>query len=309
VSGVVSLRALWSQTAEVVGSRVEARWLCEVAVALDGAAFEAALDEPVTDRMVAHLDAMVARARTGEPLQYVLGRWGFRRLDLAVDRRVLIPRPETELVAETAIALAAGKADERVVADLGTGSGAIGLSLAAELPLLGTTVWITDISDDALAVARANLAGIGRAARNVRVATGSWFDALPGDVRFDVIVSNPPYVADESPLLEDDVRDWEPPGALFAGGDGLDAIRLLVGGAPGHLAPGGWLVLEHSADQADAVRSLFEAAGYERIDTRQDLAGLDRFTVGQWSSTIGQYVAPEVPSSLSSPRAASSSDW
>lgn len=281
MSGAVTTRELWSQTAAVLGSRVEARWLCEVAVALDGDEFDAALDEPATERMVAHLDAMVARYRAGEPLQYVLGRWGFRHLDLAVDRRVLIPRPETELVAETAIALAGAVPHERVVADLGTGSGAIGLSLAVELPLDGTTVWITDVSDDALAVARANLAGIGRAARNVRVGAGSWFDALPADVRFDVIVSNPPYVADDSPLLDDSVRDWEPAGALFAGTDGLDALRVLVAGAPAHLADGGWLVLEHGADQGRAVHALFVEAGYERIETRRDLAGLDRFTLGR----------------------------
>lgn len=281
MSGAVTTRELWSQTTAVLGSRVEARWLCEVAVALDGGEFDAALDEPATERMVAHLDAMVARYRAGEPLQYVLGRWGFRHLDLAVDRRVLIPRPETELVAEAAIMLAAALPHARVVADLGTGSGAIGLSMAVELPLEGTTVWMTDVSDDALAVARANLAGIGRAARNVRVAAGSWFDALPGDVRFDVIVSNPPYVADDSPLLDHSVRDWEPAGALFAGADGLDSIRVLVAGAPAHLADGGWLVLEHGADQGRTVHALFADAGYDAVETRHDLAGLDRFTLGR----------------------------
>ena len=128
----------------MVGARHEARWLCEVATALDGDEFVRGLDEPATERMVAHLDAMVARYRAGEPLQYVLGRWSFRRLDLAVDRRVLIPRPETELVAEVAIELARRVEPPRLVADLGTGSGAIGLSMAVELPLDGTTVWITD---------------------------------------------------------------------------------------------------------------------------------------------------------------------
>ena len=127
---------------------------------------------------------MVARRRAGEPLQYVLGRWGFRRLDLAIDRRVLIPRPETEMVVEVALELLGAHLAERLpitVADLGTGSGAIGLALADELPLDRTTVWITDVDEAALHVARANLAGIGRPARNVRVAAGSWFAALdPG---------------------------------------------------------------------------------------------------------------------------------
>ena len=204
----------------MLGARHEARWLCEVATSLDGGEFDAALDEPVTERMVAHLDAMVARYRAGEPLQYVLGRWSFRHLDLAIDRRVLIPRPETELVAELAIGLARAAGPPRWVADLGTGSGAIGLSLAVELPLEGTTVWITDASGDALAVARANLAGIGRSARNVIAAQGDWFEALPQGRRFDVIVSNPPYVAVGSPQIDTAVTDWEPADALFAGARG-----------------------------------------------------------------------------------------
>ena len=124
---------------------------------------------------------MVARRRAGEPLQYVLGSWGFRRLDLLVDRRVLIPRPETEQVVEVALELLAGRERPLVVADLGTGSGAIALSLARELPSTGVEVWATDISTDALDVARANLAGLGRAAVNVRLAEGDWFGALPAD--------------------------------------------------------------------------------------------------------------------------------
>jgi release factor glutamine methyltransferase len=276
----ITIRELWAQTSDVVGARNEARWLCEVATALGGEDFIVSLDQQATERMVAHLDAMVARYRAGEPLQYVLGRWTFRRLDLAVDRRVLIPRPETELVAEVAIEVAAATGPPRLLADLGTGSGAIGLSLAAELPLDGTTVWITDASEDALAVARANLAGIGRPARNVRVASGSWFEALPPE-RFDVIVSNPPYVAEGSPDLDRKVADWEPLDALLAGPDGLDAIREIVGGASYHLAEGGWLVLEIGADHGEAVRSLLEQSGFEHIEIRKDLAGHDRIAVGQ----------------------------
>ena len=272
----LTLRAMWAQTAEVLGARHEARWLCEVATSLDGGDFDAALDEPVTERMVAHIDSMVARYRTGEPLQYVLGRWGFRHLDLTVDRRVLIPRPETELVAELAIELALTVGPTRAVADLGTGSGAIGLSLAVELPFEGTSVWITDASDEALDVARANLAGIGRAAGNVTAAAGDWFDALPHDRRFDVIVSNPPYVADQSPELDDAVREWEPVDALLSGPDGLDDLRRLIDGAPHHLADDGWLVLEIGADQGAAVRTMLERAGYCDVEVRTDLAGRDR---------------------------------
>ena len=277
----LTIRELWAQTAEAVGARSEARWLCEVATALDGEEFIVALDEQVTDRMVAHLDAMVARYRAGEPLQYVLGRWSFRRLDLAIDRRVLIPRPQTELVAEAAIELAAAVESPRLVADLGTGSGAIGLSLAAELPLDGTTVWITDASADALDVARSNLVGIGRAARNVRVAGGSWYAALPSGERFDVIVSNPPYVADGSPELDESVAQWEPSEALLAGPDGLDAIREIVAGAPQHLAEGGWLLLEIGADQGERVRRLYRDAGFIDIEILTDLAGHDRIALGR----------------------------
>ena len=279
--GAVTVRELIEQTTAVLAARHEARWLVEVATALDGPELDAALDEPVTVRMVNHLDAMLARYRTGEPLQYVLGRWSFRRLDLAIDRRVLIPRPETELVAEVAVGLARSIEPIRQIADLGTGSGAIGLAMATELPLDGTTIWITDASDDALAVARANLAGIGRPAKNVRVAHGSWFEALPDGERFHVIVSNPPYVAEGSPLLDRSVLEWEPASALLAGPDGLDAIRLIVAGAGDRLVPGGWLVLEIGADQRDAVHGLLDGAGFVDVEVRRDLADHDRIAIAR----------------------------
>ncbi len=285
----VSWRELWTQTADVIGDRAQARWMCEVASAsTDGDEFLTRLDEPATVRMVAHLDAMIARFRTGEPLQYVLGEWSFRRITLAVDRRVLIPRPETELVAEVAIEVANERArlleGPVTVADLGTGSGAIGLSLAFELPRQGTTVWITDADADALDVARANLAGIGPAAANVRVGFGSWFEALPGDIAFDVIVSNPPYVATGSPDIEPDVVEWEPSGALFAGDDGLDDIRVLVSGALDRLGPGGSLVLEIGADQGAAVAEILAVAGFGDIEIRPDLAGRDRIALARHPS-------------------------
>ncbi len=278
----VTWRELWSETADAVADRAKARWLCEVASAsLDGDDFLGHLDEVATVRMVAHLDAMVARYRTGEPLQYVLGEWSFRHLTLAVDRRVLIPRPETELVAEIAIGLAASCSPTRTVADLGTGSGAIGLSMAHELPRQGTVVWITDASADAIDVARANLAGIGPAAANVRVAHGSWFEALPEHTRFDVIVSNPPYVAVGSSDLDPGVGDWEPPGALFAGDDGLDDIRLIAAGALDRLRPGGSLVLEIGADQGRAVEEILRQADLADVEVHRDLSGRDRIAVAR----------------------------
>lgn len=284
-AGRVTVRELWAQTATAVGDRNEARWLCEVATALEGDQFARGLDEPATERMVAHLDAMVARLATGEPLQYVLGQWSFRHIEVVIDPRVLIPRPETELVAGVAIDKAATFVPSRTVADLGTGSGVIGLSLAAELPVDGTTVWITDTSADALDVARANLAGLGRKGRNVRIGEGRWFDALPADVRFDVIVSNPPYVATGSPDLAAAVLDWEPAAALFAGPDGLDDVRTIVRDSFERLVPGGWLVLEIGADQGAAVRDELLGRGFAAVEIRPDLAGHDRIASAQRPAT------------------------
>jgi release factor glutamine methyltransferase len=277
----ITWRELLAETTALVGDATHARWICETATSTTPIEFGTMLDVEATERTVAHLDSMVVRARAGEPIQYVLGSWGFRRLDLAVDARVLIPRPETELVAGRAIELGGLAGPTRRVADLGTGSGAIGLSMAVELPYTGTEVWITDVSADALALARDNLAGIGRAATNVRIASGSWCAALPDDVLFDVIVSNPPYVSESSDEVDAIVTEWEPADALFAGPDGLDDLRTLVAAAPSRLVPGGWLVLEHGYDQGGAVRDLMRAADMVEVETSCDLAGLDRYTVGR----------------------------
>ena len=281
MTGALLWNDLWRQTSESIGDRTEARWLCETASSALGSEFLGILDEPATERMVRHLDSMVARCRTGEPLQYVLGHWGFRRLDLAVDRRVLIPRPETELVVEVALEHLQATGSGRRVVDLGTGSGAVGLALADELPIDGTEVWLTDVDADALDVARANLAGIGRAAANVRIAEGAWFEALPADLSFDAIVSNPPYVAVGSSDLQRSVAVWEPGTALFGGSDGLDHIRRIVAGAGVRLRPGGSLVVEIGADQGAEVVSLFRDAGFVDLDLRRDPAGRDRVVAGR----------------------------
>lgn len=277
--GTLSWRTLLAETRGRIGDEPSARWLCEEASGADD--LSVILDEPATGRMVAHLDAMVARHVAGEPLAYVLGHWSFRHLELAVDRRVLIPRPETEVVAGVAIDIARTLPRPVTVADLGTGTGAIGLSLAAELPVDGVTVWLTDISADALDVARANLAGIGRKGANVRVAEGRWFGALPEGIRLDLVVANPPYIADESPLVDDSVRSWEPHEALFGGSDGLDDVRVIVGDARAWVRPGGWLVLEIGADQGRAVSKLLAGAGFDDVDIRPDLPGRDRVAVGR----------------------------
>jgi release factor glutamine methyltransferase len=280
-AATVTWRQLWVETTEALGgtpeAAVEARWLCQQASGRDGPEWLTTLDDLATTRTVAHLDAMVARRHAGEPVQYVLGSWGFRRLDLLVDRRVLIPRPETELVVEAALEAARAMAPPVVVVDLGTGSGAIALALADELPLAGTSIWATDVSPDALDVARANLAGLGRPGANVRLASGAWFEALPLDLAgsIDVVVSNPPYIPDGGAVDESVVR-WEPAGALFAGRDGLDAIRVLLAGSGLWLRPGGVVVLEIGADQGGQASALAEAAGLVGVEVRPDLAGHDR---------------------------------
>ncbi len=273
-------RQLWADTAKVLDDRPAARWLCETACGLDGDEFTAALDEPATERMVKHLDEMVGRYRSGEPLAYAMGRWSFRRVELMIDRRVLIPRPETELVAEAAIELAR-RVSPRRVADLGTGSGAIGLALAYELPIDNTEVWLTDASTDALDVARANAAGLGRAAANVRFGQGSWWSALPSELRgtFDVVVSNPPYIAVDDSEVDESVREWEPASALFAGGDGLDDIRAIMTGVREWLKPGGWLVLEIGYRQGDAVLALASECGLVNAEVRNDLAHRPRILI------------------------------
>lgn len=283
--GTVTWASLWNETAERV-PRPQARWLCEVASGHDGDEFLSILDRPATQRAVAHLDSMLARVGAGEPLQYVLGRWDFRHLDLMVDRRVLIPRPETETVVEVALRLARSMPFPIVCADLGTGSGAIGLSLASELPIDGVTVWMTDSSTDALDVARANAAGIGRAAANLRAAHGHWFEALPQELRghLALVVSNPPYVADDDSELEPIVREWEPETALFGGADGLDAVRILIREAPQWLRPDGWLVIEIGSGHGDPVAELLRASGFDGIEVIADLNGHDRVAMGRRAS-------------------------
>lgn len=214
----------------------------------------------------------------------MLGRWSFRGLDLLVDPRVLIPRPETEVVAEVALAEArrAGPVPV-VIADLGTGSGALALALAADL---GTAeVWATDVSAAALDVARANVAAIGPAAASrVHFAGGMWYEALPARLRgrLRVIVSNPPYVTEaEFADLPLEVRDHEPSGALVAGPTGRECLEHLVGGGLEWLEPGGALVLELAPDQAHLMGATAEAAGYEAVAVHRDLAGRERVLVAR----------------------------
>jgi release factor glutamine methyltransferase len=268
----------------------EARWLTETASGYEGGEWPAIAELVPPERAQSHLDAMVERRLHGEPLQYVLGSWGFRGLDLLVDRRVLIPRPETEWVVEVALDEATrfglrrgGRAPidgttSAVVADLGTGSGAIALALAAELP--DALVWATDASTDALDVARANVAGSG--SPRVRLAAGSWFAALPDELRgaLALVVANPPYIAEhEVAALPNEVAGHEPRAALVSGPTGLEAIEHLIVAAPDWLVPGAALVVEIAPHQAEHATARARAAGFDDVVVRSDLTSRPRVLV------------------------------
>jgi release factor glutamine methyltransferase len=281
--GTVTWRELLTLATDQLGDANEARWLCEEVSGDRGAAFQAALGMAVTQRGMARFDALLARRVMGEPLQYVLGSWSFRTLELMVDGRVLIPRAETEVVAGVAIDLARNVDGVARVVDLGTGSGAIALSMAAELPIGSVEVWGTDLSHDALDVARANLAGLGRRGSAVQLVQGSWFEALPSELHgtVNVVVSNPPYIAAGDPDLASSVTEWEPHLALFATNDGLAAYDTIINDALAWLTSDGWLVLEIGYRQAAAVTERCTSVGFVDVATRQDLAGLDRVVLAR----------------------------
>lgn len=277
------------------GGRDDARRIVERASGLDRAGLVVAALEPAPARATGAVVTMLERRVAGEPLQYALGSWGFRGLDLLVDRRVLIPRPETETVAEIALEEAARLGARRAapdawatqptrmsVADLGTGSGALALSLASELA--DVEVWAVDDSEPALAVARANLAAVGLAATRVRLVHGAWFDGLPPALRgsLALVVSNPPYVAaHEVPDLPVEVREHEPVHALVSGPTGLEALEAVIRGAGEWLAVPGSLVVEHAPHQAEDVLHLARDAGFDDVAVRPDLAGRPRALVAR----------------------------
>lgn len=231
-------------------------------------------DSELPRDVVERFAALVADRRDGIPVAYLTGRRGFRDLDLAVTPATLIPRPETELLVELALArLPAGVA--RRIADLGTGSGAIALALARARP--EASVIATDESRAALDVARANARRLGLG--NIAFAAGHWWEAV-ADTRFALVASNPPYIAEGDPhLVQGDLRH-EPRDALVSGVDGLDAIREIAAGAVRHLEPGGWLLVEHGWAQGAAVRALFVDAGLGDVATARDLEGRERVTRG-----------------------------
>lgn len=230
-------------------------------------------DDPLDAAVLQRYDTAAARRLAGEPVAYLLGCKEFFGLTLQVDARVLVPRPDTETLVEWALACLP---PDGAVIDLGTGSGAIALALAHARP--DARVTAVDRSADALAVARANADRLGLA---VQFECGDWLQCVHG--RFDLVVSNPPYIADAD--LHLDALAHEPRSALVAGADGLDDLRTIAASAGAHLRPGGWLLLEHGHDQAKAVDALLLAAGFTEVCSRNDLAGIARCTGGQWPIT------------------------
>jgi release factor glutamine methyltransferase len=265
------------KAAGIEAPRLDAEVMLAEAVGVDRAALVAEAEVPAA--AARRFGEMVRRRLRREPVAYIVGRKGFRRIELAVDRRVLVPRPETELLVEVALERAPA-----TVLDVGTGSGAIALAIADELP--GCEVTATETSAGALAMARANAERLGLADR-VRLLAGT----IPEGEAFDLVVANLPYVAEpEWPSLPPEVRDWEPREALLAGPDGLDAIRGLMTAvrcrsssriAKGNATSTPAIALEVGEGQAPAVAELVREAGFDSVEARRDLAGIERVVVGE----------------------------
>ncbi len=261
--------------------RLEAEHLLAGALGVERLQLYLQFDRPLSPEELDRFRPLLRRRAKREPVQYILGRAAFRELELKVDRRVLIPRPETEVLVDEVLAWARGAGREGLSAvDLGTGTGAIALSLALEGPF-GRVV-ATDASADALAVARENLMASGLQDR-VELREGDLFDALGADETFDLVVSNPPYVTDsEMEALQPEVGQWEPVQALAAGPDGMRVLRAIVSGAGAHMEAGGLLALEIGAEQARPVVGLVEAAGgYDDVRIRRDFTGRERMVLAR----------------------------
>ncbi len=224
---------------------------------------------------------LIAQRQIGTPISHLTGRRDFWSLNLKVNEHTLIPRPETEHLVEAALSIIQ-KGQVSRIADLGTGSGAIALAIGNEIESSFPRCQIiaTDISEEALLIAAENLKT--SKLKNVSLKQGRWCEAFDADAKFDLIVSNPPYVAEGHHLLDEgDVR-FEPQLALTSGRDGLDAIREIIQTAPDNMQPNAWLMFEHGYDQKQAIQQLFLQRGFQAIETTQDYANLDRVTIGQW---------------------------
>lgn len=270
------VRRLLADATQRLGARIDAELLLLHVLGKPRSWLIAHADDVLDPPLVEAYEGLLARRQVGEPVAYIVGRRGFWSLDLEVTPATLIPRPETELLVELALERLP-RGDEARVADLGTGSGAIALALAHERPHV--RVIATDASAAALAVASRNAVRLGIG--NVTFMQGDWLAPL-GDQRFDLIVSNPPYIEANDPhLAQGDLR-FEPIGALASGRDGLDDIRRIVEDARAHLVPQGWLLFEHGWDQGPAVQLLLRDAGYADVFTAQDLERRDRVSGGRW---------------------------
>lgn len=257
-------------------ARREAEYLLGAALGCGRAALHAFPERMVEAAQARHVTALCRRRGAGEPAAYLLGQRGFWSFELQVGAAVLVPRPETEHLVEAALARIPAQADWTLL-DLGTGSGAVALALAAERP--HCHVVATDRSASALDVARHNAAALGF--ENLSYRAGDWYAACRG-LRAQIIASNPPYLESGDPLLEQAPLRYEPRTALDGGVDGLAALRRIVTDAPAHLLPDGWLLLEHGHTQGAALRALLGAAGFVDIDTLPDLADLERVSLGRW---------------------------
>ena len=240
-------------------------------------------DDPAAPNIATRFQALAERRRAGEPLAYLLGQQEFYGRPFAVSPAVLIPRADTETLVETALEQLARLRRQRCAVplsllELGTGSGIIAITLALEAP--DTEVHAVERSPEALAMAQQNAKALG--ADRIHWHAGSWWQALARPRRFDLIVSNPPYIAAHDHHLQQGDLRFEPPQALVAGPDGLDDLRIIIGGTPAHLTPNGWLLLEHGYDQGAPVQALLRDAGFADVFTRRDLAGQPRVSGGRW---------------------------
>lgn len=256
-------------------ARLDAELLLEYVTGLSRTNFRASPERELPANAGWSFQQLVKRRSQGEPVAYIRQQQEFWSLLLEVSPAVLIPRPETELVVERALAHINKEAPDRV-ADLGTGSGAIALAIASERP--AATVTAVDASKDALELASRNIARL--QLTNIALLHGSWFAPVAGR-RFHVIASNPPYIGQEDPDLAPEVRRFEPGMALISGVTGLEALDLLIREAPAHLENGGWLVLEHGWKQAETVRQRLVRQGFVHVRSHADLAGHERVTEGQ----------------------------
>jgi release factor glutamine methyltransferase len=260
--------------------RLDAELLLEHVTGLTRASFRASPERELPTAAGWSFQQLVKRRMQGEPIAYIRGHQEFWSLLFEVNSDVLIPRPETELLVERALEHLGDQQASSVV-DLGTGSGAVGLSIAHERPTI--VMHATDVSPRALDVAARNAARLN--IRNVKFAQADWFAGL-ADALFDLIVSNPPYIAENDPDLHPQVRKHEPIGALIPGRTGLEAIEHIIANAGGYLVSGGWLALEHGWQQAPAVRNLLVRHGFTHVRSHADLSGHERVTEGQKRSAV-----------------------